>query len=294
MANPLDRTWYNTLIDDDGSGTTGTIWNKAAVDGLMDTVDVSLAPVVANPVPGGLVFSTDASLVRSTADGADSGQLTLAGGGAAAVSRGAMVTVHGNEHASQPARIIEHLGTSPSAHWAVRRSDGLTVCTIGENGLVAPYGGVYFAPTMPVSADNNSLDQYQKKTAFTPALAAAGGLSGQTYSYQKGFAAKIGPLVIAQFVMAVSNKGTLAGGVGIQGFPFALDTAVALAPMATLAWSGLAVATGEMSLQMQGGQTFGYLTMVGPAGTTSNQGPVDTSAFATAFEIRGTVIYFTV
>ena len=39
---PLDRTWYNTLVDDDGSNTVGTPWNKAAVDALMDAVDAAL------------------------------------------------------------------------------------------------------------------------------------------------------------------------------------------------------------------------------------------------------------
>ena len=41
---PLDRTWYNTLVDDDGSNTVGTLWNKAAVDSLMDAVDAALLP----------------------------------------------------------------------------------------------------------------------------------------------------------------------------------------------------------------------------------------------------------
>lgn len=39
----LDRTWYNTLVDDSGSGLDGTIWNKAAVDSLMDVIDAALA-----------------------------------------------------------------------------------------------------------------------------------------------------------------------------------------------------------------------------------------------------------
>lgn len=39
---PLDRTWYNTLIDDDGTNTVGTIWNKAAVDHVYDDVDAEL------------------------------------------------------------------------------------------------------------------------------------------------------------------------------------------------------------------------------------------------------------
>jgi hypothetical protein len=37
----LDRTWYNTLVDDDGSGLTGSVWDKADVDALMDAIDAS-------------------------------------------------------------------------------------------------------------------------------------------------------------------------------------------------------------------------------------------------------------
>src|SRR4026209_2096244 len=38
----LDRTWYNSLTDDDGSTRVGTLWNKAAVDSLMDAVDAEV------------------------------------------------------------------------------------------------------------------------------------------------------------------------------------------------------------------------------------------------------------
>ena len=44
----LDRTWYNTLVDDDGSNTVGTIWNKAAVDSLLDSVDAELVDSIVN------------------------------------------------------------------------------------------------------------------------------------------------------------------------------------------------------------------------------------------------------
>lgn len=45
----LDRTWYNTLVDDDGSGMTGSVWDKADVDSLMDAIDVQLAYVAVYP-----------------------------------------------------------------------------------------------------------------------------------------------------------------------------------------------------------------------------------------------------
>jgi hypothetical protein len=39
----LDRTWYNSLVNDDGSGKTGTIWRKEDVGALMNTVDQEIA-----------------------------------------------------------------------------------------------------------------------------------------------------------------------------------------------------------------------------------------------------------
>src|SRR5262245_3504899 len=46
MAGPLDRSWYDELIDDDGSGDVGTVWNRFQVDGFMDTIDASLLGLV--------------------------------------------------------------------------------------------------------------------------------------------------------------------------------------------------------------------------------------------------------
>jgi hypothetical protein len=36
---PISRTWWNNLVDDDGSGNVGTIWNKATIAGLLDAID---------------------------------------------------------------------------------------------------------------------------------------------------------------------------------------------------------------------------------------------------------------
>jgi hypothetical protein len=49
----LDRTWYNTLVDDSGDNTSGTLWNKAAVDSLMDAVDAAILPATTAPTTTG-------------------------------------------------------------------------------------------------------------------------------------------------------------------------------------------------------------------------------------------------
>ncbi|HAM41645.1 MAG TPA: hypothetical protein DCP69_10000 [Candidatus Omnitrophica bacterium] len=39
MATTISRTWYDSLQDDDGTLTTGTAWDKSAVDSLLDAID---------------------------------------------------------------------------------------------------------------------------------------------------------------------------------------------------------------------------------------------------------------
>lgn len=40
---PLDPAWYNALVDDTGTGTTGTVWNKAAIAGLLTNINNEIA-----------------------------------------------------------------------------------------------------------------------------------------------------------------------------------------------------------------------------------------------------------
>jgi hypothetical protein len=42
----LDRTWFNELVDDDGSNTVGSVWNKYQIQRLLDSVDTELAKLI--------------------------------------------------------------------------------------------------------------------------------------------------------------------------------------------------------------------------------------------------------
>lgn len=43
---PIDRTNFNALVDDDGSGTKGSIWNKNAIQSvILDPTDAALAGI---------------------------------------------------------------------------------------------------------------------------------------------------------------------------------------------------------------------------------------------------------
>lgn len=57
--SPLDRTWFNTLVDDDTTGMTGSVWDKADVGQLMTEVDktlvyCSLSAGAAQPIASGV------------------------------------------------------------------------------------------------------------------------------------------------------------------------------------------------------------------------------------------------
>jgi hypothetical protein len=49
---PINRTWWNNLVDDDGSGSVGTVWNKAAIKGLLDSIDAMFPQAGWTPVDG--------------------------------------------------------------------------------------------------------------------------------------------------------------------------------------------------------------------------------------------------
>lgn len=81
---PLDRTWYNSLVD--GPPATGTLWNKAAVDSLMDAVDAALAVIV--PDAGQIAFpaTQNPSAGANTLDDYEEGTWTVVIGGAGGTS----------------------------------------------------------------------------------------------------------------------------------------------------------------------------------------------------------------
>ena len=58
----IDRTWFNNLVDDTGTGTTGTVWNKAAISGLLDAIDALFPALAWTPIDGsgaGLVIANN-------------------------------------------------------------------------------------------------------------------------------------------------------------------------------------------------------------------------------------------
>ena len=56
----ISHTWYDTLVDDSGSGLDGTPWNRAAVLSLLTAIDARVQDWVAVPYNGANFFASGA------------------------------------------------------------------------------------------------------------------------------------------------------------------------------------------------------------------------------------------
>ena len=220
MANPLDRTWFNTLVDDDGSGNTGTVWNKAAVDALLDSVDASLAGAVDKtgaPVANQIAIFTDPDTVTGSSNVAadPAGGLLLDSAGYA------FVQLHDR---SQPAngrlfRIVNAAGRLSLA--ALDDAGGLqgSIDVMRDGRLVLGGGRVTFpTPAIP-SGDPATLDDY-REGSFTPSWGGTGGASGQTYTIQTASYQLIGNRISIVGRLLLATLGTIGGSLTIKGLPF--------------------------------------------------------------------------
>jgi hypothetical protein len=73
----LDRTWYNTLVDDDGSGLTGSVWDKADVNQLMNATDAEFNRLISGNIWTPVLQSGGGTPIYTTQRGhwAKSGQM---------------------------------------------------------------------------------------------------------------------------------------------------------------------------------------------------------------------------
>jgi hypothetical protein len=268
MAPPLNRTWFDTLIDDDGSGTTGTVWNKTQVDGLLDTVDASLAGLVANPsTPGSAVVP---NLNADMVDGRHENEFALLAG------RPNIQTING--------------GTASNGILVLQSTAHATRGYIQATDLLYVPGNIKWNPTFTPSLDSNTLDDY-REGLWTPFLTGSGGGSGQTYANQLGRYVKIGRLVVATFWINLSVKGTLTGTLRIGGLPFAgAGGAYAFDLGTPLFFANLATAWISMQGLIAGATAMDLYGLTGAATSFTNPTAADV---LNNTQFRGTVTYLT-
>jgi hypothetical protein len=90
----------------------------------------------------------------------------------------------------------------------------------GSGGISLPVGQLGFPATPNPSADPHTLDGYEEGT-WTPEINFGAGSVGITYAPSTaGRYTRIGDLVVAKGIVALTSKGTSAGAAQIAGLPF--------------------------------------------------------------------------
>ena len=106
-----------------------------------------------------------------------------------------------------------------------------TTGTLVVTGTTPTLNGITFPATQVPSADANTLDDYEEGT-FTPNL---GG--NTTYSVQSGNYIKVGRMVYAELIIAVTSIGTGATG-QIFGLPFSSTSDTPIGGVSVAYWAG--------------------------------------------------------
>lgn len=190
--------------------TTGTLSTLAGAESLSNKTLV--APALGTPASGVLTNCTFPTLNQNTS------------GNAATVTTNANLTGHitstGNA-AVLGSFTHAQLNTAVSDANLAASGNNTDITSIAPTGLIdissGTAGQIKFPSTQNISADVNTLDDYEEGT-WTPAIGA--GIAAPTYAAQSGTYTKIGNLVFYTCGISV-NGGTLdAGHLQITGFPF--------------------------------------------------------------------------
>lgn len=138
----------------------------------------------------------------------------------------------------------------------------------------------------PLAAD---LSDYATGT-WTPVIGGSTSTSGQTYAVQYGSYTKAGKIVTVQFAVGLSAKGTITGGVQLQGLPFAVANNYGGLHLAY--WTNSATSFVWMGLFIRASQT--YATIVAATAATTNSGnSLTTTDISNTFTLEGGGTYLT-
>ena len=129
---PINRGPFNALVDDDGTGLTGTVWNKAQIAAvILDPADAAYADLAA--VNQDIVFGSNHVIRRNT----DTGSTMLAGGAGPDPPNGASVRLYGNGAAGTPGAIQMLPGTAATAGIYLYKTGGIALAVNAATGQVA-------------------------------------------------------------------------------------------------------------------------------------------------------------
>jgi hypothetical protein len=155
--------------------------------------------------------------------------------------------------------------------------------TIGVGGAAPSLSGagITFPATQSASSDANTLDDYEEGT-WTPSI---GGTA--TYAEQNGRYTKIGRVVIVEYTLSITTRGT-GSTTDISGLPFAISSNIQA--------SGLLSYYANLAVNVLGISAYGFNASVfrfygrDTAGVSAN-GPL--GIFGNGAYIQGNLIYYT-
>lgn len=223
---PIDRTVFNAAVDDDGTGTSGTIADKAWIeDAILDPIDAALTASGAGDVVGP-ASSVDDRI--ATFDGA-TGKLIQDGGQTIAQVIAASTGTPGGADTQVQYNNAGAFGGDAGLTYNAATD------TLTAGALALSLGQIAFPATQNASANANTLDDYEEGT-WTPIIGGTGGQSGQTYASQVGRYVKIGQKVHVQGYAQLSAKGTITSQVVIKGLPFTSENTTVQYAVCTVFW----------------------------------------------------------
>lgn len=148
-------------------------------------------------------------------------------------------------------------------------------------------GQIAFPAVQNPSANANTLDDYEEGS-WTPVIGGSGGTSGQAYTTQAGVYVKVGRMVIAQFAVTLSAKGTITTSVEIQGLPFTSESS--MFPVGALQWSNLGTSWVSVVSVVVAGSTAARVRGA-TAAATSNSTDLTTADIGNTTGFFGSIVY---
>ena len=181
-------------------------------------------------------------------------------------------------------------------------SSALSATSAGTNGQVL-LGGTSAAPAFATltstagsvaytpgsNALNIDVTNYVTSTVWTPVLTFGGSSTGITYTTQTGYYAQIGHLVIAQFSIILSSKGTQTGNMNITGLNFTLAGSVVNVPVNVYFYGGtwnLTASSANQGFYDGTNVVFNHIT-----GTTANVTTFTNTTFTNTSSCTGTFCF---